>query len=411
MIEPQGADAKPGTPAPLVRLTRRREGASVWAARTRTTAAWAMLGGMVMVAVAALPGTSMPAALALCAACLLLIGAISARAWWVGRRQPLVDDAALRAGDLATFISRGGRGRIAFRLVEGVALVEGEPASGPDNVRATVTDFLGWAQRKGWTVAFSGVCPSHLLLYQGMGFQACRRGRAAVVDLAGAPFGRPRSGASQHARALALGAGIRVDAFPHGLPDEGLRHAVLDLCAARGGRAMYGVPAALPGGDDAIVVARDHEGVLQGVALWRREGLGGTVLTLRVVERAPGTPAALCTYLLTRGLEILAAAGYRQAILGWESGEEVHAQAWIDLASGLPATGLLFPLALRELAAACGARWQEHYLLYTQTSVLPTVLYAVQRAALPHSLILLPGAKHAGAPASRPALYRAPRAD
>ena len=406
MIEPQGAGERPGLPASPVRLSARREWTAPRFGGARAIAVWALLG----VGVAAATIAPRPYALG------MLVVYSAGMALLLGRRLPSwlpswghhPDQEALRRGALVRFGGRGGQGRLAIRLVEGVVLVQGEPIGGPAAPRTTVAELLSWAQRRGWAVGFEGVGAEHLMLYQGMGFQACRRGRAAVIDLAASPLEGRRLGLRM-ASGTARPADLQIEVFLQGLPDGALSRGLGEFGASVGDADST---AALQAGDP-IVVARDADGLPRGVAVWRRDALAGNVLRLQRLATAAGAAPGLGAYLLTYGLRQLGAAGYRHAVLGQESGASDLGEGPWSAGGRARARAQRSDLALAQLADACGAHWCDQYLLYTQTALLPGVLYAVQRAARPRGPIALPhlqptgGRPQFGAPSqTRPRLYR-----
>jgi hypothetical protein len=263
-----------------------------------------------------------------------------------------------------------------------------------------------------------------------MGFQAWRIGSAAIVDLAEVAAQARRQ--ADHGGAH----GLRLRFLREGAGDPMLHTAAVELCIAQESRAWRGrtrwpgaperaaLQAAVHAGP--VVLAQSGAGAVHGVAVWAETAAEGGELELRHVARAQDAPAGTLEYLLAGSLAALAGAGYESATLGLAvdgAGDATADDRWVgdalhrayDSASAVPPA----------LLDGFDPWWQERYLLYTHTTLLPRVLYAAQRAHLPWGLIPLPPVGGVASPAWRGAgcsqdaaggpgrrsLYRAPGSD
>ncbi len=297
--------------------------------------------------------------------------------------------------------SRGGT--VTFREIARVALVDGDPGGSEGHAREAMAEFLAFCQRRGWAPAAVGVSGEHLAIYQQMGFQARRIGREAVIDLAEYVLRQRRL-----MRRTAMVAGEQSRAlhaafFPDGLADQDatLGAAATECCIGALAGARHSqlhrsgllIPQTVQ--DDLwanpVVLLMDRTGAIHGVAVWRPGTHGPYSLELAHLARSTAAPAGTRELLLTAALGHLAAAGYRHASLGMivEAADDVpDDDAWVDATlARLNDLGPCPSVAFLELFEPL---WQDRYLLYTHTTVLPHILYAVLRARLPYDLIALP---------------------
>jgi lysylphosphatidylglycerol synthetase-like protein (DUF2156 family) len=83
--------------------------------------------------------------------------------------------------DKSYFFSPSGRAFLAYRVVNGCALVGGDPIGEAEDVPALLDAFLGFAHDRAWRVAILGASADLLPLYRASGLRAIYLGDEAVV--------------------------------------------------------------------------------------------------------------------------------------------------------------------------------------------------------------------------------------
>ncbi len=83
--------------------------------------------------------------------------------------------------DKSWFFSPSGHSFLAFKVVQGVALVSGEPIGEPEELPGLFADFLREAHTRGWRVAVVGASESTLELYRRLGLRSLYIGDEAIV--------------------------------------------------------------------------------------------------------------------------------------------------------------------------------------------------------------------------------------
>jgi lysyl-tRNA synthetase class 2 len=83
--------------------------------------------------------------------------------------------------DKSYFFSPSGRSFLAYRVVNGCALVSGDPIGAADEIGELVDEFRRVARSRAWRLAFLGVGGGLLPLYKGRGFRTIYLGDEAIV--------------------------------------------------------------------------------------------------------------------------------------------------------------------------------------------------------------------------------------
>jgi lysyl-tRNA synthetase class 2 len=83
--------------------------------------------------------------------------------------------------DKSYFFSPSGRSFLAYRVVNGCALVSGDPIGAADEIGELVDEFGRVARARAWRLAFLGVGGGLLPLYKGRGFRTLYLGDEAIV--------------------------------------------------------------------------------------------------------------------------------------------------------------------------------------------------------------------------------------
>ena len=209
---------------------------------------------------------------------------------------------ALR-GDRSVLFSRSGKSAVSYRVVGTVTLAAGDPLGDPEAWPGAIEAWLEEATAYGWVPAVLGASDQGALAYHRAGLDALELGDEAVLDLQefsleGRSMRVVRQAVSRCTRAGLAVTGHRAVDLDAATWDE-LR-ALTD--AWRDGPVERGFSMALGRFGDArddrsvVVVARDPEGVVQGIlnfAPWGDDGL-----SLDLMRRARDTENGLIEHMV-----------------------------------------------------------------------------------------------------------------
>jgi lysyl-tRNA synthetase, class II len=214
---------------------------------------------------------------------------------------------ALRA-DKSYFFSDDDSAFVAYRVVNGVAIVAGDPIGRAEVREELMRGFLDFAHERGWRVAVLGVSEECLGLYRSLGLRSLYHGDEAVVDTASFTLeGRPIRKVRQSVHRLQnLGFEARV-LRPSDI-DRAMR-AELETIARtwRGDAPERGFVMALDalfrlGDEDALfVVGFDIAGRPQGF-LHFGVAQPGRALSLSSMPRLPGVPNGFTEWLICESI-------------------------------------------------------------------------------------------------------------
>jgi len=85
--------------------------------------------------------------------------------------------------DKSLFFSSCGNAFVAYRYINGVACVSGDPIGAPDAIERVLEEFVAMARSRGWSVAILGGRLSNEHLYSKFGMKSYYLGDEAVVDV------------------------------------------------------------------------------------------------------------------------------------------------------------------------------------------------------------------------------------
>ncbi len=261
-------------------------------------------------------------------ALLLLVGALAFRALWLWLR-PLPDSGAedeeraqaaelvQRHGadslayfalrrDRSYFFSAAGGSFLAYRVINGTALVAGDPIGQPAERRELIREFVRVAHAKAWRVAVAGASGEALADYAALGFKSIYLGDEAVVkpsefSLDGRAIRKVRQSVSRLEKT-----GYRVRVLSTADADEALRCELRAVSEEwRGKWPERGFTMAMdalflyPDTVLAVAVGPDGEigGFLQLVPSPASDGY-----SLASMRRRRDTPNGLMEYLITETL-------------------------------------------------------------------------------------------------------------
>lgn len=209
---------------------------------------------------------------------------------------------ALR-GDRSVLFSRSGKSAVSYRVVGTVTLAAGDPLGDPEAWPGAIEAWLEEATAYGWVPAVLGASDQGALAYHRAGLDALELGDEAVLDLQEFSLEGRGMRVVRQAVSRCTRAGLVVTA-----------HRAVDLDAAtwdelraltdawRDGPVERGFSMALGRFGDArddrsvVVVARDPEGVVQGIlnfAPWGDDGL-----SLDLMRRARDTENGLIEHMV-----------------------------------------------------------------------------------------------------------------
>src|SRR5262249_18039145 len=232
---------------------------------------------------------------------------------------------------------------LAYRVVNGSALVSGDPIGEPDEIEDLLREFRRIARASGWRVAALGASEELVPLYRRLGFHAVYLGDEAVIrpaefSLEGRPIRKVRQSVSRLRKA-----GYTVRALSVDDVDADLRREIASVSAEWRGRwpergftmamdALWAYP------DSVLVVAEDASGRIGGfLHLVPSPACGGWALA--TMRRRRDTPNGLLEFLNVEAID-------------WAGG---HDLTWLSLTFAVFARGPSgtadAPLTLRMLRA------------------------------------------------------------
>jgi lysyl-tRNA synthetase class 2 len=226
--------------------------------------------------------------------------------------------------DKSYFFSDSGESVIAYRYINGVACVSGDPIGDPDEIPDLLGLFIDRAHRMGWRVAVLAGRESNESLYTSMGLKSFYIGDEALIDLeAFSLSGRPIRKVRQSCHRLEK-RGYSFELLDASMIDAGLR-VEMDAVAHRWrGRAPNrGFSMALNrhfehfDSDCLVAVVRDDSGALKGFMklvpfFGKKPGY-----SLDQICRDPDTPNGLSEYLVARTCESLQERGLKYLSLNF----------------------------------------------------------------------------------------------
>jgi lysyl-tRNA synthetase, class II len=195
---------------------------------------------------------------------------------------------------------------LAYRVVNGSALISGDPIGEPGEVEDLLHEFRRIARASGWRVAALGASEAHIALYRRLGFHTVYLGDEAVVrpsefSLDGRPIRKVRQSVSRLRKA-----GFTVRALSVREVDAALRLEIARVSAEWRGRwpergftmamdALWDYP------DSVLVVAEDAGGRIGGfLHLVPSPACGGW--SLATMRRRRDTPNGLMEFLIVEAI-------------------------------------------------------------------------------------------------------------
>ena len=298
--------------------------------------------------------------------------------------------------DKSYFFSPSNRSFLAYRVVNGTALVSGDPIGDEREFPELLREFRRLAQSSGWRFAVVGASKRQLALYRSLGLRAVYLGDEAVVDAAAFSLEGRQIRKVRQSVARIERAGFHVRVLYADEAEPPLRNELADVSTAwrgpwpeRGfGMAMDG----LFGHDESLLFVAVGPDGSAGVQLVPAPASGAW--SLAAMRRRPGTPNGLMEFLLVRALEWARENGAAEVSLNFAVFGEILRGAegafWRrSLRHALLRLDRLFQLdRLLSFSAKFAPAWRARYICIERLSDFPLVGLAYLQA---ESLLTPPG--------------------
>jgi len=229
---------------------------------------------------------------------------------------------SLRA-DKSYFFSESERAFVAYRVVNGVAIVSGDPIGPAEELDGLIERFVRFARTRDWRIAILGASERLLDVYRQYGLHALYHGDEAVLDVASFSLdGRPIRKVRQSVHRLRR-AGYRTEVLhPREIEDE-LRDELEEIARTwRGEEPARGFAMALDAlfrleDEDAVfVVGRDPSGTAMGF-LHFAVVRPGAALSLSSMPRLRVTPNGFNEWLICESVDWARENGFARVSLNF----------------------------------------------------------------------------------------------
>lgn len=291
------------------------------------------------------------------------------------------------ADDKHLLVAASGRAVVSYAVHGPVAFACGDPIGAPEDMTASVRDFVEHCRRNGWMPCVYEASGEHAAVFRRLGFKLLKIAEEAVVDLPGFSLAGGRRAALRAMVHKARRAGLSVERYDRAAgPDPVLDAALAEISAQwlaekRLGEMGFTVGRfALDALDRAHVFVCRSPARIEAFCSWRPYD-GGRAAVLDLMRRRSDAPSGVMDLLLADSLARLGEAGLHRASLANAPLASVEARAGA-LERGV---GVLF----ENLGAVYGyknlfqfkkkfaPRWEPRYLVYPRGADLPAVAYAL----------------------------------
>jgi lysyl-tRNA synthetase class 2 len=301
--------------------------------------------------------------------------------------------------DKCYFFSPSGGSFLAFRVVNGTALVSGDPIGDEREFGDLLAEFRRLAQARGWRFAVVGASAARLPLYRALGLRSVYLGDEAVVEPAAFSLEGRRIRKVRQSVARLERAGYRVRILAGPEADASLRGQLAEVSAAWRGRwpeRGFGMAmdALFDAEESLLAIAEDADGVVGGFVQLVPSPASGC-WSLATMRRRPGTPNGLMEFLLVRIVEWGRLRDVAELSLNFAVFGEVLRAGRTGPLHRRAARGVLLRLdrvfqldRLLSFSAKFGPRWRARYICIERLSDFPLVGLAYLHA---ESLLTPPG--------------------
>jgi lysyl-tRNA synthetase, class II len=238
------------------------------------------------------------------------------RSWGTDTLAPFV----LRS-DKSYFFGEDESAFLAYRVVNGVAIVSGDPIGSPDGFDELLGGFIAFARDRDWRIAILGASEARLGLYARHGLNALYHGDEAVVETAAFSLdGRPIRKVRQSIHRLAR-AGFRCEVHETRAIGPQLRRELEEIARSwRGGEPERGFVMALDTlfrvEDAVFVVGYCPDGRAKGF-LHFALSQPGSALSLSSMPRLRDTPNGFNEWLVCNAVEWARVHGFERVSLNF----------------------------------------------------------------------------------------------
>jgi lysylphosphatidylglycerol synthetase-like protein (DUF2156 family) len=298
--------------------------------------------------------------------------------------------------DKSYLFSPSRRAFLAYRVVNGTALVSGDPVGDESELDALLGELRRLARARGWRIAVLGAGAGQLARYRALGMRTLKLGDEAVVrvpefSLEGRPIRKVRQSVSRLTRA-----GYRLRIVPVGDVDSLLRTR-LDAVSAewRGSQPERGFSMAMDelyAPHTLLAIAEDERGEIGGfLHLVPSPAAGG--YSLSTMRRRTQTPNGLMEFLVVQTVVWAREHGVSELSLNFCAFTDVldsEGGGWRSVARpALLGADRFFQLErLRVFNKKFSPEWRPRYLCIERLGDLPLVALAYLRV---EQLLVPPG--------------------
>ncbi|VXC35610.1 conserved membrane hypothetical protein [Microbacterium sp. 8M] len=295
-----------------------------------------------------------------------------------------------------------GRGAVAYRVINKVALTMSDPVCAPGAERETIEGFIGYCEEQGWAACFYSFHERFLPIFQSFGWQYMSVGEETVIDLPGFEL----TGKAWQKVRQPLNRGEREGITTlwstwHDLPsrysreitavsEEWVAHKKLpEMGFTLGGMEELKDP------DVGIFLAINKDGGIEATTSWLPSWTDGKITgwTIDFMRRSDGSMPGIMEYVIAsaalhmkeQGVQVLSLSG---APLATKPGEEPTDPTVMDRLLGWlgemlePAYGFT---SLFRFKSKFNPRYETIYMAYADPAQLPRIGMAIGSAYLPEA--------------------------
>jgi lysyl-tRNA synthetase class 2 len=288
--------------------------------------------------------------------------------------------------DKAYFFSPSRRSFLAYRVVNGVALVSGDPIGDRHELADLLREFRRVAAASGWSVGVIGACEDALPLHRSAGLRTLYLGDEAIVDPAAFSLeGRAIRKVRQSVTRLRK-AGYDVRIVPAGELVERERRELAEVSAEwRGNSPERGFSMAMDAvfayPESVIALAAGPSGIGGFLHLVPAPAGGGW--SLAAMRRRRGTPNGLMEFLVAETIAWAQQGGVRELSLNFALFGEVLRTVGgpASLRAALRLFDRFFQIErLLVFNRKFGPSWRRRYVCFERYGDLPALAVALARA-------------------------------
>jgi phosphatidylglycerol lysyltransferase len=272
-----------------------------------------------------------------------------------------------------------GRGLVGYAVRNAVAVACGGPLCAPEDLAASVRDFVEHCRKHGWSPCLYAVPGEDLPAYAGARLKALRIGEEGILAPSAVASGNGPPGAVAEPGALAVwpyDRGAAVDA----VLDEQIVEVSDEWLAEREIGELHFTFGSLDLeelGSRPVFVCGQPGGRIDAFCTWLPYA-NGTGMTLDLLRRRRDARRGCREVLLARALEALAASGVREVSLGLVPVASADGRADVGPFGLADRLGSIYRYDdLFALKDALSPRWEPRHLVYPGDADLPRIAVAV----------------------------------